>query len=139
MTDQEYTFNWHKLDDADDHEEFLSWMVVNLLSEHRVGDVVDPALDHLLNRVGDASDQFRNVKLTIQLNDVEVNAEHFVRCLHGAYRHAARKEAWDLLQGSTKAAELRDTVDAFHDAVREHAYRLADSLGITLNEDGVVA
>lgn len=139
MTDQlpdgAYAFDWHRLDMLDDDQEFLSWLTVNLLSEHDVLNDADPRFDNLINRVGEASDHFNDVVMTVQFNGIDVNAEHLVRALYQVYRDGARREAARVLAETTELTELYDLVDALRRDVKLKVRRVAGNLGITIPDE----
>jgi len=140
MTDQDqgYTFNWHALDEHSDYhgDEFLKWMVPTLLSEHDDDHQTRADMDHVLNRVGEASDDFKNVVMTIQLNGIDVNVEHFVHNVFLNMRWYARRAALEELRQRADVTQLTDVVSQFQDTVTTRAIEIAHSMGITLNKDG---
>jgi hypothetical protein len=129
MSDQGYKFDWHSLGDYD-AEGFLRWMVVNLLSEHTDNGDVRPELDHLINRVGEASADYREVVLTIQLNGVDVNVEHFVRNVHANMHDHARRAAVNWLREHVDVGRLLDDATAIGEALTSRAREIAHQVGL---------
>jgi hypothetical protein len=129
------TFNWHELDE-DNLEGFLKWMIPTLLSEHR-NQTNDSELDHLLHRVGEASDKFTKLTMTIQLNGIEVNVLHFVENLYVAWSNASKAEATRVLKESTDVGELFELVETLKRNVKLKTERVGTALGLDMTlEEG---
>jgi hypothetical protein len=134
--DQTYTFNWHKLNDiGNSDEEFLRWMLVNLVTQ--TSDEVEAGVDqrNLLDRLRDASSNFTDVRLSISANGVELNVIHFVRSLRSIMNHWTRQEASRRLAESVDFTELTKIVDAFRRAVSTRARQVANALNVELDEE----
>lgn len=136
MTDQALTFNWHELGEYDEPG-FLKWMLVNLVSESHTGET-RAELDNLVTRVGEASDDFDHVVMTIQLNGIEVNVEHFLRGLFHNLQLSTQRYVWEQLRALPDLDELETAVGTFRRAVLAKARRVADNLGIQLTEEDEV-
>lgn len=129
-------FDWHKLSGTDDYESFLHWMTVNLVTYERESTDTDRTAERdLVQRVSDASDGFKNVELTIQLNGIEVNAAYFVRRIERNMTWMAEREAKRVLTENAEATELRSISNILQRALRRRAEQVAGSLGLELDEE----
>jgi hypothetical protein len=131
-----YTVNWQTLNKFDDHQSFVSWLVVNALSEHTVDGDAHPEFDNLVNRVGEATDGFTNVTITIQLGGVEVNADHLIRRMHDAMRRHAQAAAVDEVRRLASVDELTNLVASIQRTLNSRAREILFNMGAVVDEDG---
>ena len=81
----EFTFNWH-----DDRDSFFSWMVTSLISP------VAQERDNF-EELSAATDKFRNVTLTMQINGISVPVNNFIDGIKHNMEYWATKEAERML------------------------------------------
>ena len=84
MSDLAFTFDWQA-----EHarggirgDNFYTWMIPTLITKLRL-DAKD-VIDHL----GELTDNFASVEMTIHINGVEVNAKELIDRLEANYEHA---------------------------------------------------
>lgn len=132
-----YAFSWHDLDQyGDDEERFLRWMVVNLVVGRDATSDGDAGFARdLLDRVSAASDGFKNVELTVQLNGIEVNARYFVQQVQANMELHTRREAENLLDSCARATELLELTRTIQRALRDRAHEVAAKVGVRLRDD----
>jgi molecular chaperone GrpE (heat shock protein) len=119
-----FQFDWQARD-----EDFVKWMFVHLIADNRKE---DPKFEKL----SEATDQFRNVKLTMQVNSIEVNAQNFIESVENAIRQYTRSAAKELIN------EIIPDLDELQEAVYNAQHALSKkiknsfkSAGITWDED----
>jgi hypothetical protein len=121
-----HTFDWHK-----EPEGFLRWMIVNLLTHplnHATG-------EELTGRVAEASKDFTELTLTIQLNGVEVPTEYFVNSVKNNMDYFAERAAREMLNSIPKLAALRNRLEDFESQVNDRVTELARQLNIDQDEE----
>jgi hypothetical protein len=114
------TFNWHK-----EPEGFLRWMVVNLLThpqDHTAG-------KELTGRVAEASKDFTELTLTIQLNGVEVPTEYFINSVKSNMDYFAENAAKEMLNKLPRFQKLRRQLEAIESAAVEEITNVAREEG----------
>lgn len=131
-----YTVNWQTLNKFDDHDSFVSWLVINALSEHTVDGDAHPEFDNLVNRVGEATDGFQNVTITMQFGGVEVNADHLIRRMHDAMRRHAQAAAVDEVRRLVSVDELTNLVASIQRTLNSRAREILFDMGAVIDEDG---
>lgn len=85
-------FNWHELD----HDEFLSWMTITLVTQARKDDIFE--------KLNILTKKWTDVNLTIQINGVEVSAENFIEGIKSNMSYWAEQKA------EVKAHEILESV-----------------------------
>lgn len=148
MTDQEIEtepdgdfdpnqFNWRTLNEGDDVQGFLRWMLVNLLVGDPTGDADDSRRLNrdLASRVEDATRGFTDVRLTIQVSGVDVDVRHFLWSLQANLVREARREATRQLAAAADAEELFTIASTIQTALRRRAERVAANLGLELRTE----
>jgi hypothetical protein len=93
-------FDWHALD----RNSFLAWTVTNAISD-RHGD------RDLMDRASAASDKFRNVVLTMQINGVDVNAAEFIDRVRSNMEFWSERRARELVSESTAFPAIEDALE----------------------------
>lgn len=131
-----YTVNWQTLNKFDDHDSFVSWLVINALSEHTVDGDAHPEFDNLVNRVGEATDGFQNVTITMQFGGVEVNADHLIRRMHDAMRRHAQAAAVDEVRRLVSVDELTNLVASIQRTLNSRAREILFDMGAVIDEAG---
>lgn len=131
-----YTVNWQTLNKFDDHDSFVSWLVINALSEHTVDGDAHPEFDNLVNRVGEATDGFQNVTITMQFGGVEVNADHLIRRMHDAMRRHAQAAAVDEVRRLVSVDELTNLVASIQRTLNSRAREILFDMGAVVDEAG---
>jgi len=97
-------FNWHELN----HDEFLSWMTITLVTQARKDDMLD--------KLNILTKKWTDVNLTIQINGLEVSAESFVEGIKSNMSYWAEQKAeakaHEVLEGvRDKMNEVEDLLD----------------------------
>lgn len=114
-------FNWHELDS----DGFLSWMVVNLISQ----DSWDKS-NGKFEQLRDLTDGFSNVTMNIQINGVEVNVSHFVDSIQAVMKHQTERAAENLAENMLDG--VREKTDQIEDMLEEVAHDLRDKVNAAL-------
>lgn len=112
---------------ADKEDSFLKWMVVNLLSG-----LPTPKVDEL----GEATDKFQRINLTIQINGVDVPVDHFVSSIESNMQCLARREAEAMLQAIPQLTALRAGLEQAEAAATGHLRGLLKVAGMDLELPG---
>lgn len=108
-------FNWHELDS----DGFLSWMVVHLLAIGKAKDMFE--------EFSDLTDKFNAVEMTIHINGIEVDVQHFVECIQEVMKLETQKAAGEIANGlidgvREKMNEIEDNLEHVASDLREKAY-----------------
>lgn len=123
-----YTFSWKKLG-TDDYEVFLRWLFVHLL----VDDARDSTTQSkFIERLGELTDRFDKVTLTVQVNGVQIDPEHLIRGIHDRTARFARSYAIEQLRASSQLVDLRSTLNVIETAARSRIEHVAADLGLEL-------
>lgn len=134
MREKSYTFNWHDLDQSEPYEEFVHWVLVNLSVDQK--DVDAGRHDgELLEQLRVATDGFTNVVLTVQVNGVEVDVEHWFRSLEHNMKVYAQRAAHDELTQLAEFRRLREDLEVFEASAQHRLNELADELGLDRLDD----
>jgi hypothetical protein len=114
-------------------EDFVKWMFVHLIAEKHGVDH-SPKID--FEELSDATNGFRNVQLTMQVNGIEVNAQNFIESVENAIKQYAEQAAQQIVAESIPdLEELQDTVYHAQKAIADRLKNSLKSAGITWNED----
>lgn len=101
-------FNWHELD----HDGFLSWMVIHLVSADRNKN----GNNEVFEQLSEATDHFKNVEMKISINGVDLPVYDLVDRIQSNMKwHAARASediSHELMQ------RLQDEVEKIEDSLR---------------------
>lgn len=89
-------FNWRDLD----QEDFLKWMVVTLLTDHR-----ENSEDKSFEDIRTVTDDFTNVDMKISINGIEVPINRFVDGIKMNMKHYARKTADEVSSNAVSLLE----------------------------------
>lgn len=127
-TNTEFIFNWHTLDERDDMEGFLHWMIVNLTVPERDSD--GQKIDSEFDNLSEITNGFQNTALTIQINGVPVNPWHFVMSMRDNMVHWAKKAAVDELKDRTDVSALFDQTYALQRAIQHRTREVARAMGL---------
>lgn len=119
-----FQFDWQKR-----NEDFVKWMFVHLVADQRSG---DPKFEKL----SEATNHFTEVKLTIQVNGIEVNAQNFIESVQNAYTQHAENAARQLVEETIPDFyELREAVDTAQRALTEKLRTAMESAGVHWPEE----
>lgn len=135
MSDEGYTINWHDLGSSDDYETFLRWAIVNLTVDQRDVDAGRPNTE-LLDELKEATNGFADVTLTVQINGIEVDPEHFMRGVKFNLQQVARETVRHQLNTLTAFTDLRNTLTTLETAANRRVRQVADALNVRLDDDG---
>lgn len=102
-------FNWHELD----HDGFLSWMVVNLVTAQRINKQTESDFE----RISEATDGFKNVDMKITINEIDVPVDYFVKQVKNNMEYYARQVA-DEISGDA-LSDLQDKITDIGDLLNE--------------------
>lgn len=118
------TFDWHK-----NRESFLSWVVTTTLPHFKN--------DQKFEELSAATDKFRSISITMQINGIEVNdAEKFLDRLYAEYTYQVKKHAKELVKEHTQYAEAEDIVDSvFKEARNSIRKQFETKLGLIITDD----
>lgn len=135
MSDEGYTFDWQKLDEFDDYERFLCWAFVNLTV-----DTDDQGVDQALTKekfeqLSEATKNFTEVTLTVQVNGVAVNPRHLMRGIEHNMKRYAQEAAAKTLEELTAFTDVRATVTVLQEAVVRRIEQVARALGVDLDAE----
>lgn len=111
-------FNWHELDG----NSFLSWMVVHLLATGKAKDMFE--------EFSELTDKFNDVTMTIQINGIEVDVEHFVECIQEVMKLETQKAAGEIAEGMLDG--VREKTNRIEDMLEEVAYDLREKVNAAL-------
>ncbi len=100
-------------------EDFVKWMFVHLIADQRDA---DPQFE----RLSEATDKFTNVKLTMQVNGIEVNAKNFIESVEFAYKQHAENTAKEIV--AEAIPDLSELQDAVFEAQRALEKKLRESM-----------
>lgn len=117
-------FNWHELD----HDSFLSWMVINLITDQQAEYDGYEALRK-------ATNDFTQVDLVITINGIPMGVEHFVEAIRKNMTRFAEQAAREQLSDMAELKRLRDSVVALEDALSLKISDYAQAVGLELDED----
>lgn len=117
-------FNWHELD----HDSFLSWMVINLITDQQT----EYDGYEVLRK---ATNDFTQVDMTIAINGISMGVEHFVEAIRKNMTHFAEQAAREQLSDMAELKRLRDSVVALEDALSLKISDYAQAVGLELDED----
>lgn len=98
-----YVYNWQA-----GKEDFLKWMVVNLVSGMRDD-------DEMFEQLSEATDKWRRVELTVLINGVEVPVEKFVE---GIERNMERNVRESVAETVKQLPDMEYLREALYDAER---------------------
>lgn len=98
-----WSFNWHK----EPSESFMQWAVIHLTMppDGKVRGV------DFIERYSDATDRFNDVRLTVQMNGVDVDPKYFFTCIERNMEHEVKQEAVRLSTAMLDTARLHDFTD----------------------------
>lgn len=113
-------FNWQ----AEPESSVKKWIVPLLLS--------DEVKDH--SRFHEATDDFTNVAITMQINGIEVSVDHFLECLEDNIEHAAREEARAQLDSVEGFPALKVKLAEIELAVTRHLEEMVAQAEIPIAE-----
>lgn len=121
MSDEGFEFNWHELDDYDETkiDHFLKWLVPTVLTDSVIAE-----------RIGEVSDRYTNLVLTMQLNGVEVDARQFLEGCYGSMQRFAQDAAVAKLVEVIDFTNLVETADQLRSTLQVVARRIARDLGV---------
>jgi hypothetical protein len=117
-------FNWHDLD----RDSFLAWTVTNALSAKHG----DPGL---MERAAEASDRFRSVVLTMQINGVEVNATEFIDRVKSNMTYWSERRAKELVSESTAFPAIEDALNVARRSIESTLRAQLREAGVEWLED----
>jgi hypothetical protein len=117
-------FNWHE----GDRDDFMHWAMISMVSDRRRSQKV-------LMAAQEASNDFRDLRVTLDINGVKLSALPFFERLWREMQHQAQKRAVELVEEhitSIRNASERvtDVLDTAGRDIREH-FRTA---GLPMNE-----
>lgn len=116
-----FVFDWQA-----QPEGFLKWMIPNLIT----------GISHArFSQLSSATDGWRSVVLTIQINGVPVPAQQFVEGVERNMEHYATEEARRLLSEAGRLDDLGDLVRDVEREVSATIRRRLAAAGIYLEED----
>jgi hypothetical protein len=119
-----FEFDWHAR-----KQDFVKWMFVHLISGNREQ---DPKFEKL----SEATNKFRNVQLTMQVNGIELDAEKFIEYVEHSIKTYSKNAAKRIVEDSIP--DLEELQEAVYNAQRALADKLKNSLtplGITWSDD----
>lgn len=125
-----WSFDWHQENRKGDYGSFLGWMIPTLIAYGHLGE----SAHDLGDRIGDASDGFKDVRITMQVNGIEVDPAHFVEGVESNMRWTAQKRAQELVQETMN--DLFDPISELaEDFRRKIKLLVAEKTGYELHED----
>lgn len=130
MSGKPYTFNWHDLDEFEPYEEFLRWALVHLTVDTDEEGNPRRLSTEEYERIGQATDRFKTVSLTVQIGGVDVDPEHLMRGIERNMKHYARQTARDELERLAEFRSLRADVEGFERVARQRLNDLAVGMGL---------
>lgn len=119
------TFNYY-----DDTHGFLSRSLLVMLSEARLADREDGESFYEELRI--RSDDFSKVKLSIQVNDLDVDANRFMARLEKAMDFEVQHRVGEKLKAVEEINEIEDELTNVRDILKQRVNQLADKYGIEL-------
>lgn len=134
MSDEGYTINWHDLGSYDDYEAFLKWAIVMLTVDQRDVDTGRQSTE-LVDELKEATNGFTEVTLTVQINGVEVDPEHFMRGVKYNLQQIAQKTARDKLNTLTAFTDLRNTLTTLEATANRRVRQVASALNVELRDE----
>lgn len=103
-----FKFDWHARD-----EDFVKWLFVHLIANKTGTDQFD--------QLSAATDKFTNVKLTMQVNGIELDAQRFIESVEDAYRQHAENTAKRMVdEAIPDLYQLTDAVETAQQALTEN-------------------
>jgi hypothetical protein len=122
-----WSFDWH---DENKKDSFLSWLIPTLIAYGFEGE----SAHDLGERLDEATDHFKDVRITVQINDVEVDPAHFIEGVEHNMRWSAQRRAQEEVQD-----KMNDLFDPISELVEEFRRKLkrevATRTGFELSED----
>lgn len=120
-----FQFSWQGRD-----EDFVKWMFVHLIADMRDDDLESP-----FEQLSEATDGFTNVKLTMQVNGIEVNAQNFIESVERALENYSQTEARRMLSDvMPNLNDLEDVVSTANKLIEEKLRDVLESGGIEWRE-----
>lgn len=116
-------FDWHAEQKADS---FLGWLVPSVLGGMREAgsDVFEP--------VAHASDDFRDVRITMQINGIEVDAMPFIEGVNRNMRYRVGQEALRIVREDTSFGKIEDIIHGLRRQIEGHLFNELDKAGIEI-------
>jgi hypothetical protein len=117
-----FVFDWHQ----EPRGGFLKWMATNLITG---------IPQEEFERLSLATDQWRSVELTVQINGHPVSTESFVKGVESNMTHIAKSEARRLLSEAGRFEELDELVRDVEREVTETIRRRLAAAGVTIDRE----
>lgn len=128
MSDMAYTFNWQEEPDGLAGPSFLRWVGVNLLTP-------DEMTGEKFEEVSRATDDFKAITLTVQVNGIPVDATWFFGELEKAVGVEIAAGVRDQIKDSAALTRIDVLADRLTTAFREHVFKVAEEAGIEFPDD----
>lgn len=133
MSDEGYTFDWQKLNEFDDYDKFLHWAVVHLVVDTDADGKAHSRSSEEFEQLREATKNFTEVTLTVQVSGVEVNPEHLMRAVEHKMRVHAHEAARETLEELAAFTDVRATVAVLQEAVVRRIEQVARALGVDMD------
>lgn len=115
------SFNWHA-----EPEGFLKWLIPTVISGLKDGG---------FKRISEATTDFTDVRINMQINGVPVDALAFIAGVHRNMDYAVGVEAQRIVREETKFSEVEDLVHDAMKAVRRSLLKQLEKAGIELRDE----
>jgi phage-related minor tail protein len=119
------TFNYY-----DDTNGFLSRSIIVILSEARIARRA--AGENFYEELRQRSADFSKLKLSIQVNDLDIDANTFMARLEKAMDTEVKHRVSEKLQAINEIAEVEDELAELRDVLKQRVNQLADKYDIEL-------
>lgn len=127
-----YTFNWHELDEFD-YEGFLSWALVHLTVLTDADGRKRSRDEAEFERLREATKNFTDVTLTVQVSGVDVDPQHLMRGIEHNMKRYAKQDAAETLEQLAAFTDVRATVTVLQEAIVRRIEQVARGLGVDLD------
>lgn len=116
-----FTFDWQKRE-----EDFLKWMLINLISGIRDD-------SELFDKLTKETAKWTNVELTIQINGHDVPVGQFIEGIERNMHYFAEKAAKERLRDMPELIELEDAIASFRHEATNKICDMANKIGIEID------
>lgn len=121
------TFDWHK----ENRESFRSWIVINLIAYS-----TSPGKgEEFFDKVKEASDNFTNCEITIQINGIEVDAEQMLDRIAENMEWQAERKAKEIVKQLPGFSDIEEALEIASKAIKKKFLGELKNLGISVSED----
>jgi hypothetical protein len=113
-----------------DTNSFLSWALIAMLGEARESGRDDE--ENFYEELKRRSNTFSEVKLSIKLNGLDVDATEFMKRIERMMEFDVEHKVAEKLEGIREITEVEDELTELRDVLKQRVSQLADKYGIEL-------